>query len=514
VQYATPVDAPDTFAVVEVFLVNTGRATRTFSAVSLNGRALGVPPSGPLADTGIALDADRLIRLKSTPVIDPDVSWWQFYPSPEVPPGQTAVLMVCFRRQQFPIQLTVRDAAGVTTDVSVPRRRLDPEPRLSAITFERDLSRVYVQCASRGIRPATVWFNGWPVVSTVRLEPAIASAPVLLSCRPPFAIARGMPLDVRVRFEDGRERRALIRAFGGISLEAPGDLGPGVRSSRDLLLDANPAVTRLSVDVVCSDLTARHPGLSAWNAISDRQRIWRKHPDVLSGLVFCTGFTADSWNIYGPLADAIYVKPNRHGWGSKPERFLDEELDVLVRARTAAAPRPFLYIPERPPSHGRYITPEELRVACWSAIAAGAKGLRYHYGHNERGFADTPALLPAAIDIDRRVREWEDRLSPLVPVSDAVQGRENTGYVRVLAAWAGERGVLFCVRNQDQGAFPTGAVTPRRNVNVTLDIPPWCRPTGITDLESGTKLADGGPGPVNITLPELATCRLLWADAR
>lgn len=514
VQHVATVGADSPFDVVEVYLVNTGATTRAFTSVTLGDRPLRAVRTDAMAGANLELEG-RQVRLDPDPAADPDVAWWQFYPGAEVPPGQTTVLTVCFRHQiPVPALLVARDSAGGRVETPLTRRRFGPEPRISAVTFERDFSRVYVQCDAPAKHPAALWLNGWSVPAVRRLDGANARVPVLLCALPPFPIAAGMPLDVRVRFDDGSERRALVRAFAGISLDVADNLTTGIAHPGDLQLDPAPPVRIIPVDAVCSDLNSGRPGAAAWNVIAERQRTWRRRPDLLTGFVFCTAVTRDSWNIYGPIADAVYSKTYRHGWGTNPDRFLNEEQDLVVRTRTAAAPRPFLYIPERFERHGRHITPEELRVICWSAVAAGAKGVRYHFGMNPHGFADTPALIPAIVDFDRVVRKWEGRLAPVAPVSDEIQGDEKTGYVRVLTGWAGDRGIFFCVRNQNCGAFPAGAPPPRRNVRVALDIPAWCRGAQISDLESGATLSDSKPGRTNIVLPELATCRLLWGELR
>lgn len=320
VQHLVPVGPESAVGVMEVYLVNTGTTTRTYTAVMLNDRPLRAVRTDAMTGATVELEG-RHVRLEPDPAADPDVAWWQFYPGAQVPPGQTTVLTVCFRRQiPLPARLTVLDAAGENLEVPIPRRQFGASARITAVTFARDLSHVYVQCDAADRQPVALWLNGWAASPMHRLTGANPRVPVLLCVQTPFPLATGMPLDVRVQFDDGTQRRALVRAFGGISLDAAGDRSTGIARLRDLKLDATPPVLLIPFDAVCADFGARQPGIAAWNVVSERQRLWRRRPDRLAGFGFCTAFTPDSWNIYGPIADAVYAKPYRLGWGRDASR--------------------------------------------------------------------------------------------------------------------------------------------------------------------------------------------------
>ena len=294
-------------------------------------------------------------------------------------------------------------------------------------------------------------------------------------------------------------------------LDAPGDIG-GRRRAKELHLSADPDVLMIPVDAVCDDLREGRSGASAWAVVGERQRAWRRRPEKLAGFGFCTAVTPVTAAIYGRIADAVYAKPYQLGWGTDPARFLDRETDILAAQREAAAPLPFLYIPERFARRGRHLAPAELEVLQWSALAAGAKGLRWHFGMNKGGLDATPGLIPVLQRAGEQIRRLEPLLAPLVPVADETQGDEKSGYVRVLTAWCGSRGVLYLVRDRDLGAIP-GDMPVRKDVRVELDVPPWCCGASVLDLLGGERLAVSRPGRLPLTLAGLSGFRLLWIDA-
>ena len=147
----------------------------------------------------------------------------------------------------------------------------------------------------------------------------------------------------------------------------------------------------------------------------------------------------------------------------------------------------------------------------WSALAAGAKGLRWHFGMNKGGLDATPGLIPVLQRAGEQIRRLEPLLAPLVPVADETQGDEKSGYVRVLTAWCGSRGVLYLVRDRNLGAIP-GDMPVRKDVRVELDVPPWCRGASVLDLRSGASVATAQPGRLRVVLPELKSYQLLWID--
>lgn len=502
-QYADP--AIGSFPLYEVYLSNTGATARVFTKVDLDGRTLVRPVVTALETTSVSLDGFKYSLPTAAP--DPDIVWWQFYPSAEVAPGASVVLRLCFRGNvRVARTLTLFDSAGIDERVVVPRRTASHVPLLRAVAYASDLSRIYVQCDSVGNPPAALWVCGRPAADLRILGPSDNFRFFLAEASMPIPVKAGMPIDLRVRFTNGSERRALLRVLTGVSVyDAPAsefsDEQPSLSAAGAQLI---------SVDGVCSDIISKRPGNEAWRVIRERERLLESCPDTLSGFGFCTGVIPGTSAIYGRIADAIFSKPYRHGWGNDSRRFMDEEADVIADQRAACAPLPFLYIPERFERRGRSLSAAEVETLEWAALASGAKGLRRHFAFNAAAPApDVTATLNATA---RAVRRLQPILAPLVPISDETQGTEKSGYVRILTAWSGYQGALFFIRDRSVGAFPEGAAL-RKNVPVELEIPSWCRGAQVVDLLTGKSLGAVRPGRCGLVIPELKAFRVLWVEA-
>lgn len=522
-QYADP--AQGAFPVYEVHLSNTGAAARVFAAVELDGRLLRRPVAALLAAPTVSIGGQPL-KLPPAPA-DPDLAWWQFLPSAVVPPDGAAVLRLCFRDDvRTPRALVLRDAEGGSEALAVPARRPSNAPRLAAVAWSHDLSRVQVLCDSPGNPPAALWIGGRPA-----RDPRVLSSPgtprrVLLEAGSPVPLSEGLPVDLRVLFADGSERLSHRRALSGVFVyDAPArelsdariaagdDDLPCPCDGGDSDDGSGAGACLIPVDATCSDLRAGRPGDAAWRVVREREFLASKNPQAPAGFAFCAGTTPDTAAVYGRAADVLFAKPYRLGWGRDPARFLDEEADTLAAQRDACVPLPFFYVPERFARRGgRRLSPDELETLEWSAVVQGAKGLRRHFAYNKGGLSATPDLAVPLRTTAAGVRRLRPLLAPLVPVSDETRGDEAAGYVRVLSAWSGSQGALYLVRVRDAGSYPDGAPL-FRDVPVELDVPPWCLGREVLDLRTGERLADSLPGRLRLVLPELRAFRLLWIDA-
>jgi hypothetical protein len=502
-QYADPSIA--SFPLYEVYLVNTGATPRVFSKVALDGRTLIRPAAAMVNPSMVSVDGFHFGLPTADP--DPQIVWWQFYPSAEVLPGASVVLRICFRGDvRTPHQLVLSDSAGVGDALTIPRRSSARVPRLTAVVYSADLTRIYVQCDSPGNPPAALWICGRRVADLSVMGGSAPNRLFLTEASAPVRLKGGMPIDLRVRFADGHERRTLLRVLAGVSVYD----SPVSEASGERLAPAVAGAQLIAIDGVCSDLSAKRPGNDAWRVIRERERLLSSCPETLSGFGFCTGVTPQTAAIYARISDAIFAKPYRHGWGSDPNRFLDEEADVIANQRAACAPFPFLYIPERFVKHGRGLTSVEVETLEWTALASGAKGLRRHFAFNTEPLV--PEMDKVLCATAAQVTRLQPILAPLVPVSDETQGAEASGYVRILTAWSGSQGALFFVRDRSVGAFPMDPPS-RRNVPIEIDVPSWCRGTQVIDLLTGKPLADARSGRCRLIVPDLHAFRVLWVDA-
>ncbi len=513
-QYAFSGGAPGANPVFEVYLTNTGRTARLFTGVELNGRSLDDRPPTAEMPGYIHVDGVRF-DLPVTRPDDREVLWWDFLPGPEVPPGRTAVLAVLFSGVPRPHgALVVRDSEGGAESVRVPRCT-PGQPAVTAVAFSRGGARIFLKTHSAGGPPSDIWVDGRRAAGWGVFEMPAEAQSRVVALDAPAPLRPGAPVDVRVRFGDGRERRAAVRALDRMTLDMPGGHGPTMGLAKSLRTDADPLASPVPVDACCGDLRAGAAGACAWDVVGERRRMQARDPGKLAGFAYCTAATPESWRVYGHIADAVYAKPYRFGWGNSQESFLDEEQEWVGFMRDTAAPLPFFYIPERFRKGGRFLRPAELEAACWTALLMGAKDIRYHFGLNAQGLDDTPDLIPAIAAINGRVRELEAVLCQLIPAGGVRQPIGNDGHVVILTAWAVDHGALFLVRDATPGALGAEPPPTRRDLVLPLPVPAWCQDNGVVDLSTGGALACiRRPDHTAVTLPEMSGWRLLWAPAR
>ena len=396
-----------------------------------------------------------------------------------------------------------------------------PADVLSAVTFTPDFKRMYVQVTSRA-EAKRVWVNGDEVKAFRLLHRAMPSEPDVLAFDPPQPVHAGMPLYVKVELSNGRIRQELLRAMAGISLDTFVRLPAAERT--EYSLDENPPVVMLEGDPTCSDTYGRRRGSSAPHMVSDRLHLFAKEKDKLAGLAYCTAIYPELWNIYGPIADAVYAKPYQLGWGYRKMKFLEEEEDAMRSTALTAAPRPMFWIPQRlKPHEGRHLEAAELETLGWVSLVRGGKGIRYHHWRPENeqdGFKDCPWLKSAIRELNRAVRSREQMLSALVLESEQKLEDKVGGWSKVYTSWAGEAGVLVMVRNlnYEADAMPpagsTGSyfrVRMRKTVEVPLVLPTWLKGRVPVDFLSGENLPfEIEKGVMQVTLPELGSYRLIW----
>ena len=529
VQYAVSTGADTGYNTVEVYLANTGRREVRFMGGVLDGQELPSLNSGALAllakQFSIPLDGGSAPSI-AMPLPPPDerVTWWQFQPSPVVPPGGTAVCQINFRGASSSARtLELRDDAGYPLSLTLPRFSQPPE-RITAVTWSLDGKKLHVQYAAqasvleslkvnnRAIKPSAILRAARPGLPEVAVVPAPGGK----------AFGRGDPVLVELTFAGGAQRRAWIRAFTGIMLDAPRgwdrDKTLPVATRAAYSLDDDPAIAYLPFDVVCGDTRTGRFGAAAHVVADARLKAWRRRPERLYGVEFCTALYGSVWNIYAPIADAVFTKPYQLHWGSDPARFIESEEALIETAVAATAPRPAVWVPERF-KRERHVEGEELRVLAWTALACGVKGVRYHYWMNDLNdpFKDCPGLGEAMKAVNADIKRIEPILGPLVPVDNRIDRAQR---VKVYECWAGDAGVLLLVRNMDYrtdarandgGRTPRFHATPARDIAITFDIPPWLEFRDAFDPLSGDKFCSRlDRRHVTVSVPQVNSMRLIW----
>ncbi|MBI2440934.1 MAG: hypothetical protein HYV35_06130 [Lentisphaerae bacterium] len=500
VQYAVPAQAAYGYETLEVYVSNLGKASVRCAAARLDGALL--PWASALTQAPGTNPAT--VGTNAAPALPKAVAWWQCYPSATLAAGETIVVQVNFRLA-VGRELSLEFADGRRLKVMIPRYRA-PAKEITAITWTPDYKRLYVQYRSVGVGPQQVWVNGRLVGKWQRLR-AGDVGPEALAVALPGAVIAGQPVAVRLLFEDGATRQALVRAWAGIGLDAYA-LNRAETNRAALGLDADSGVRlakKYGGDVACTDAKANHDGASAAAVIAEREAAYARDAQHLLAVHYCTSMRPPLWNIYGSIADAVYANPYRFSYGGNLRKYLDEEETAMTRSWLSARPRPWLYMPEAFRKRERALEAEELRTLVWVALARGCKGLSYFAYDlpSKTGYKDLPALSRAILELNAAVRSHAAELAPLAPVSARAIETTKGNWVKLYVGWAGEKGLLAVVRNLDfeVDAKPAGAdgraFRPRvkSDVTVPITIPPWFRPAlAVAWVGDNVELVKAGPG--------------------
>lgn len=510
---------------VEVLLRNgTGRAVE-FVRAELDGTVL--PAMAPAAAKalkafafeGLGAKARRRMDV-SSPVAG--ARWWQFYPSPRVEAGGTAVFQLNFAGPSRPCALKLTTGDGLSAAVRVPRSA-PPRRRIEFLAFSGD-GRTLVLRHSAGAAPSGLAVNGRRVGFRA-LAPSAKGLPAAAVADLPTPVREGETACVELAFPDGARRFAVVRALLGVCTVAPAGWGddfralpPAERAAYGF--DADMRVWRLPYDVVCDDTRARSPGASSRAVVAARAARQADFPDGLCGVDFCTALYPSAWNVYSQMADAVIVKPYRLHWGVNVSRFLDEEDAFLAKAVLDVAPRPVLWVPERFRTL-RELDGAEFSALAWCAMLRGVRGVRVHHWLNDRRapFAGNPALAEAVRRFNAGFNRLRPRLECLVPMRERT---DRLARLSVLEGWCGDDGALLLVRNL---RYDTGidartrrrvrpfAASPVRGQSLAWRPPAWLEPGVCADALTGEPLGrDVADGTCRVTVPELGAYRLIWIE--
>jgi len=527
VQYA-PAFANVGYNTVEVFIENGTGAPVTFTGGDLDGVKL------PPLDFGAAQSLAAMLRPQfegvsggkppTSVLSDGRITWWQFYPSATVQPGETVLCQINLKEnltRTRKLALYAKDAdSPLYADILHYRA---PGTSVNAVTWSKDGAKMFVQYSSANSTLRGIALNGTPMQFKV-LEPQ-AGMPVLpfLAAVPlQSPVKAGTTILLKLTFEDGSVHRELFRAAPGVVLDAYGSEKDGTLPSAmraKFHLDDKPVIAYLNFDVACDDTRVHRPGDSAMRVTAARLDAFKKQPGRLSAIDFCTSTTRRTWNIYAHLTDAVFVKPYRLGWGTDPTRFIEEEEECVTESVFAAAPRPSIWIPERFKRNERHIEGTELRVMAWNSLMAGARGIRYHFWKDgvTDPFRDWHGIEGEMQSLNADIRRIDAILSPLVAVS---AGTDDAQGVRVREAWSGDVGVLLFVRDlryttdgkgNNNGKSPRFKSGPVRDITVAYTLPPWLDTvTSVTDPLTGEPLPfTTEQRTVTVTFP-LNLLQLIW----
>ena len=508
----------------EVYLQNTTTNAVSFESVALDGLALPEVTSPEWAKL------KEPVKMEGAGMLSPalaSIAWWQFYPLPDVAPGETAVFQIQFAKGPEKEQkLVITDSVGKSISVTIPKFQYVQNPKtLRAITYTKDYRRMFVQYQSGRPNPVKVWVNNREVAKFSVLKPKEGDGANMLAFDAPLKIATGKSLHVKIAFKDNESCETLVRALSGIMLDAYGADDPSER--KRLGLDEAPAVRLVrSGDVACADTRTRQIGSCIPAVIGERSANVQASAfsNTLTAVQYCVTTSPQLRATYGPAVDAALASPYSLSLWSDVSRLVEREELELGLAAESVAPRPWLWIPDVFKRKARFLEPAELDAMAWTALIQGCKGVRYYqaFDTNGCGFTSCPLLDSEIVKLNGVIREREDVLSPLLPVNEETLGNRSKG-VRMYTSWVGDRGQLILLRNldyrtddqgDDNGKDPRFKVTPKQDLKVTFRLPDWLGYRDVRDFETGKRIKASCDKyrRVHLTVENLDSCAMLWVE--
>ena len=465
----------------EVFLHNRSGAVVQLGRVFLDGRELPVPADGSSVEALRRFDfgfggsrAAKSLRNRK----DDDVRWFQFYPSTALPPGGHCSLQVNFRGRTRPRSIGVEADGGIVA-AEAPRDA-SPGRAVQFMGFDSALAHAYV-LLSPGRPPASVSAFGVPARMRV-LETDHGCAPCAVVVDLPRRPAPGEAVLLEFLFHGGAVRRALVRPMPGVVCEATSHLDDDSPLPDDarkrFCFDGSMSVWRIPVDPLCDDVRAKERGFSAAMCLARRRGRAEKEPWRLCGVDFCTAlYCPEVWNIYAPMADAVFSKPYRLHWGRNASSFVEEEDAQIADTVRICAPRPVIWVPDRF-RRGRALAGDEFSLLAWTALMRGARGVRCHHWKNsaEDPFSGDSGLAEAVAKFTADFRRLRPLVEKLIPVRSS---EDRTSHVRTLEGWCGDSGMMLLVRRDAHGADAGAAA------EVRCRLPKWLAFGSAVDPLSG-----------------------------
>ena len=470
---------------VEVFVENGTEESVVLSNLALDGVALP------------ALPPER--RKKGAP---PMPLWWRIAPTGDVPPGGHAVIAVCFTNAPAPFELAV-DANGERRTVAVPAPD-SPWRRIADVAFAPRGRSVFVKVESRGVPVTSLFLDG--AETTFRtLRDGRTGHPFVLAAETRAALRPGARLLVDARFADGGRALASARVLRGPVLEAQ---SADKAARKALGADAAPAIRPAPFgDVGCYDLETKTTGGSA----SAMLRHLSKKPrpaEEISAVQFCMGCVAETWDVYGALADAaISMSFSALRFGT-PAKRLDLEEKAFLHAADAAAPRPVVWTAQLF-RHGETAPPpDETLASFWTTLALGSRGLTAYLwksGSGYTGMDALPEMRETWAAMVKPLREHRDRLFPLL-AADRFEAAD--GALKVYTAWNPGKGMLVVWRAAD--AAPLAA-----DLDFDARLPEWLSPRDVRDLvRDGRERPRVSRGAVPLRAAAGATHGAFWIEGK
>ena len=372
------------------------------------------------------------------------------------------------------------------------------------MAFDRRGREVFVKVESRGVPVKTLFLDGAETPFRT-LRDGRAGRPFVLAAETRPALKPGSRLLVDVRFADGGRALAPARVLRAPVLEAKfADKAARKAIGSDIVPAIRPAPFG---DAGCYDLETKATGASASSML---RRLAKKPPppEEIQAVQFCAGCVAETWDIYGAIADAAISTPfSALRLGTAAKR-LDLEERAFLHAAGAAAPRPVVWTAQLF-RHGETAPPQdETLAAFWTTLALGSRGVTAFLWKGVSGYtgmAALPELRETWSAMAGPLRKHRDRLFPLL-AADRFEAAD--GALKIYTAWNPGRGMLVVWRAADAAPLAAG-----HGFDVLL--PEWLKPREVRDLiRVGREKPRVSRGSIRLRATSGATHGAFWIEGK
>ena len=194
--------------------------------------------------------------------------------------------------------------------------------------------------------------------------------------------------------------------------------------------------------------------------------------------------------IYGQVPD--YICTHAYPFGGD---IVGRARDHVLHTQAACRPRPFYYLNDgyctigsRDKKTSREVSPDEMRIEVYTAVACGAKSLQWYPAHGSRGLLKHPRMWNAVGEMNGILHQVLPLLSIGMPVGEAQVDADNWLTSTILC---GDRAMLVVLVNKGYKSTPEAFITaPAPSTTVRVRLPAFLKAAGAVRMRFPGGLPD------------------------
>jgi len=243
-------------------------------------------------------------------------------------------------------------------------------------------------------------------------------------------------------------------------------------------------------------------------------------------------FRPGNYRVYGEIADVMathryslgnYLKSEAGESTVKVLPFFEDMVETLDRFRAATEPKPFFMVPQffnlGPGRSGRAPSIDEMRLQCYTMLAAGARGFLHYIHSGSTGGGEggrTPALWDGMTGLNDELRRVGEVVSSGTPAPSGWMECSSPNLLPSVVV-SGDRMAVILLNLNHRSALKTFVALPVKGARIDLRIPPWIDASEleVVPVEGGSPLSvtrdtDG----LHFTVDEVVVARCLIVRPR